>query len=417
MCGHCESSISVIRISRAVILSICKLPLKKIRDRDTSRDLKRIRSWIYNQIKEFKDDSGDEIKAVLSPKLSEIIFLKKFDIQPLWEEDDFGILLQQPSPSWIVRVNMLMLMGYRVVLVNFNDVARFSRKDLKVVHSDFSRLLCPTDKGDDDASDSESDVQVADNNVKTLFNQPPSTDDELFKQPPPKKDCPICCLRMPILATGRKYKSCCGKVICSGCFHAAAIIGGFKEACPLCSTPIPPSKEDIVNRTKTLVELNNATAICNIGDYYSKGTNGYPQDHVKALELWNKAAELGYAPGYHSIGCAYHYGNGVKVDEKKAIHYWELAAMQGHADARHNLGSMEARAGNLDRAFKHYTIAVRYGSPKSLKNIKRMYNEGHATKQDYTALLRVYQELKMRLRVIGEMRPPHMMRRIISIID
>src|SRR6056300_1276851 len=46
-------------------------------------------------------------------------------------------------------------------------------------------------------------------------------DEELFKQPPPLEDCPICFERMPTLRpTGSKYQTCCGKVICSGCMHA-----------------------------------------------------------------------------------------------------------------------------------------------------------------------------------------------------
>ena len=154
MCGHCESSVDVIYISRAIILSICKLPLK-LDDDISRRELDRMRSWVCNQSKEFKDDSGDdnEIIAVLPQKLRGLIVRLKdmdwIDIQPPWGEDDFGILLQQPSPSWIVRVNLLMLMGYKVELVNFNDVARFSRKDLTVVHDGISRLLCHSDNGDD----------------------------------------------------------------------------------------------------------------------------------------------------------------------------------------------------------------------------------------------------------------------------
>ena len=37
----------------------------------------------------------------------------------------------------------------------------------------------------------------------------PVTDEELFKQPPPKEDCPICFLSVPNLATGQKYMACC----------------------------------------------------------------------------------------------------------------------------------------------------------------------------------------------------------------
>ena len=44
-------------------------------------------------------------------------------------------------------------------------------------------------------------------------------DAKLFKQPPQKDDCPICFIRLPSLdSTGWRYMTCCGKVICSGCF-------------------------------------------------------------------------------------------------------------------------------------------------------------------------------------------------------
>ena len=45
-------------------------------------------------------------------------------------------------------------------------------------------------------------------------------DIELFKQPPPSEDCPICFVQLPIVDTGWRYQTCCGKVICCGCVHA-----------------------------------------------------------------------------------------------------------------------------------------------------------------------------------------------------
>ena len=74
--------------------------------------------------------------------------------------------------------------------------------------------------------------------------------------------------------------------------------------------------------------------------------NGYPQDYTKALELYHRAAKLGHAKAYTSIGNAYHYGRGVEVDKKKAVHYSELAAIAGNLEARGNLGIHEGQAGN-----------------------------------------------------------------------
>jgi len=45
-------------------------------------------------------------------------------------------------------------------------------------------------------------------------------DNELFRQPPPEEDCPICFLRIPAMSTGWRYYVCCGKVICGGCCYA-----------------------------------------------------------------------------------------------------------------------------------------------------------------------------------------------------
>ena len=129
----------------------------------------------------------------------------------------------------------------------------------------------------------------------------------------------------------------------------------------------------------------------NLGVCYADGSYGLQQDHAKALELWHQAADLGNAKSYYSIGGAYHVGRGVERDEKKAVHYMELAAMRGHLVARHNHGVFEWRAGNSDRALKHFMIAAGCGDNDSLENIKQMFKDGDAMKDDYAKALRAYQ--------------------------
>ena len=87
----------------------------------------------------------------------------------------------------------------------------------------------------------------------------------------------------------------------------------------------------------------------------------------------------------------YDLGEGVGRDEKKATYYYELAATESREMARHNLGMSEGRAGNIDRALKHFMIAAGFGDNDSLENIKQMYKDGKATKDDYTNALRSYQ--------------------------
>ena len=216
-------------------------------------------------------------------------------------------------------------------------------------------------------------------------------DIELFKQPPQKEDCPICFLLLPLVDSGSKYKSCCGKLICSGCIHAISLRDKGVGLCPFCRTPAPYSDEEDIKRLKKRVEVGDAHGMYSLGCDYYGGANGLPQDHAKALELWHRAGELGYADAYHNIGHVYNIGNGVERNNKKAEHFFEIAAMGGIAAARFNLGNSEFRAGNWDRALKHYMISVGSGYKDSVKMIQQLYKAGNATKEDYTNALRAYQ--------------------------
>ena len=147
---------------------------------------------------------------------------------------------------------------------------------------------------------------------------------------------------------------------------------------------------------KKRAELGDAMAIYELGLFHNEGRYGSPQDRDKALDLWHRAAELGYTTAYNDIGTA--YIRGVERDEKKAIHYWELAAMEGDENARHNLGCFYGNAGNFDRALKHYMIAVESGDNDSLKQIKQLYSNGYATKDDYAKALQAYQAYSLEIK-------------------
>jgi len=88
----------------------------------------------------------------------------------------------------------------------------------------------------------------------------------------------------------------------------------------------------------------------------------------------------------------YYWDGGFERDEKKAIKYYELAAMGGSVLARNDLGFVVYKAGNMDRALRHYLIAVKDEYSESLGNIILMYSDGDATKDDYANALRSYQE-------------------------
>ena len=233
-----------------------------------------------------------------------------------------------------------------------------------------------------------------DDEIKHDANDIIIPDEELFKQPP-NKDCPICLLCLPSLASGSVYKSCCGKIICSGCRRAPVYdnLGNeiIEEKCPFCRTPAWISDEEYDGWLQKRVEVDDAEVIYTLGCNYREGDYGFPQDYDKAFELFVRAGELGHAKAYCNIGHAYENGNGVEIDEKKANHYYKLAAIEGDVNARHNLGNNERRAGNMNRALKHYMISAGGGMDNSLKEIQELYTNGYATKDDYAKALRAYQ--------------------------
>ena len=186
--------------------------------------------------------------------------------------------------------------------------------------------------------------------------------------------------------------SCCGKILCIGCCYADVYdnLGNIiaDEKCPFCRTPEVASVEEAIERLKKRMEVGDAYAFYSMGYFHTHGIYGFQLDSAKAVEFYLKAGKFGYA----NIGFAYYNGKGVERDEKMAKHYYELAAMEGCCvAARHNLGSNEYKAGNHDKALKHYMIAVRGGDTHSLKRIQEMYIGGHATKDHYANALQSHQ--------------------------
>ena len=224
-------------------------------------------------------------------------------------------------------------------------------------------------------------------------------DEALFKEPPPREDCPICMLPLPFAMDERSFKSCCGKTICDGCMYAMVMEGvrkGKKKEqvgiCAFCRTPPHSSNEEGIERLAKLREKANAMAYYQFGGDYARGKNGMPQNRAKANELWLKAGDLGCADAYFNLGISYNNGMGVEADEKKATHYYEIAAMMGNVQARYNLGALEGRAGNHQRKYKHFIIAARAGHTESLDVVKKGFTKGFVIKDEYASTLRAYHE-------------------------
>ena len=176
-------------------------------------------------------------------------------------------------------------------------------------------------------------------------------DEALFKDPPPKEDCPICFLPMPSkliccvslppatlsfvpiceFSEANKglagmdmdvYYPCCGKRICEGCIHSFNNSGNNGK-CPFCNAErIGRTDRELVADMRKRVAANDAASIYMLGYEYYHGSFGLQQDQTKAIELFTKSAELGCSKAHVHLGML-HYKGG---DMRKAKYHYEAAA-------------------------------------------------------------------------------------------
>ncbi len=215
---------------------------------------------------------------------------------------------------------------------------------------------------------------------KMLFTQP----DESYMG-----ECPICCLPLSIDESKSTIMPCCCKIICNGCQYAnkrREDEAGLENRCAFCREPLAKSKEAQKKNMMERVKKNDPDAMRFMGrNCIDK------RDYETAFEYLTKAAELGNAGAHHYLSTMYFNGEGVEKDMEKAVHHWEEAAIGGHPFARHNLGIYEANNGRFERAAKHFIINANLEFNDSLKLIKKLYAEGHASKEEYATALRGYQ--------------------------
>jgi TPR repeat protein len=134
------------------------------------------------------------------------------------------------------------------------------------------------------------------------------------------------------------------------------------------------------------VEANDAASIYALGHGYYQGLHGLQQDHAKAIELYARAAELGYSKAHNKLAGAYHQMG----DKKKAKFHMEAAAMAGHEMARSNLGVMEYNSRKLERAVKHWTIAASAGSYDSMNHLRINFEKGCDSRELIDSTLTAY---------------------------
>jgi len=126
-----------------------------------------------------------------------------------------------------------------------------------------------------------------------------------------------------------------------------------------------------------------------LGILYSDGSDGLGVDEnlEKALELFQKAAEQGYAPAQYNIGNFYYNGAVVGQNYIKAFEWYLRAAKQGNVYAQYNVGMIYANGyigmADFDKALEWHLKAAEQGFTLAQISIGSFYISGLGVKQDY----------------------------------
>jgi len=240
-------------------------------------------------------------------------------------------------------------------------------------------------------------------------------DEALFKDPTDKNECPICFLQMPLLLIScatlppatietvpifdsvmvnenlanmvtEQYFSCCGKSICRGCVLSINS-SESRGKCPFCNSMRNyDTVNDMIVEVMRRVDADDPASIYYLADSYHGGLNGIQRDVVRATELYNRAASLGYKKAHCNIADIYRD----EGDMKKAKFHYETAAMAGNEAARFCVGCMEERSGNMERAVKHWIIAASAGCYDAMYNLLCAFKHAWVSRDAIDSSLTAY---------------------------
>jgi TPR repeat protein len=182
-----------------------------------------------------------------------------------------------------------------------------------------------------------------------------------------------------------EYYPCCGKTICRGCLYSSIKSGNYK--CPFCNAKrIGRTDRELVADMRKRVAANDAASICMLAGYCYQGLGGVQQDHIKAIELFTKSADLGSCRAHYFL--AKHYNEGGEM--KKAKFHLEAAAMAGNEIARNNLGTDECNDGNIEQAVKHWIIGASAGGYHAMHNLRLFFEKGLVSRDTINSTLAAY---------------------------
>lgn len=231
-------------------------------------------------------------------------------------------------------------------------------------------------------------------------------DQSLWMPLPPREDCPVCFVPLPLENELCEYRSCCGKFICTTCVwegvrahrlinlrRARKELPELEDTCIFCRTPRPKSGETDTKLIEERMKRGDPTAMFRLACFYLDGDicNGIQKNEEKASKLFHQASDLGSVQALSLLGTLYFDGTFPTDDPEKGAHFAAEAAKKGDVVSRFNLYVNELRKGNTDLAIRHLSLAARAGHEKAMKEMWKYFYKGVISKDRLEKTLREYQ--------------------------
>ena len=142
-------------------------------------------------------------------------------------------------------------------------------------------------------------------------------------------------------------------------------------------------------------EPDDPTALYWLAVCHDNGT-GVERDPVRAFELFQESAKLGYLPAVCDLGVCYENGQGTEKDLDRAIQCYRHAAEEGYAQGQCNLGAMYYFSVGVEKdygqAARLFTQAAEQRHPRAQFLLGLCYEFGNGVEQDAKKAALLYQE-------------------------
>ena len=123
-----------------------------------------------------------------------------------------------------------------------------------------------------------------------------------------------------------------------------------------------------------------------LGEMYENG-EGFDEDADKAVQMYTKAADMGYDEAQNILADYYFKGIHVKRDYQKAYKYAIKAEKQGLADAQNKIGNFYLTGKgvvevSMEKALSYFEKAADQGNIRAQNNLAILYLNGRGVKKD-----------------------------------